>query len=351
PPGSSDRDFYHRFSTHIPSAGYATTTSLIWTKHFDNERIMAVKSPDVPYVDESSLPDPSQPQADFLDTSFFQRTSKERCELPSPASVLEKDARGGGRGTVAFPELNLLVKFDEAVYLRFDEAVTMRAIRQIFRHDEIPVPEIFGWRTYGTMNFIYMSLIHGKTLRDAWPSLTESDITKICTQLSHVVSSLRSITRGSTQKVIGSISGGPVTDKYFKPDYEGGPFANAHDFHDWVYAAATRQQPGPDMVIPEPYQAYRDSFDDQSKIYLTHGDLTLGNIIVACAAGSWKIVGIVDWEQSGWYPEYWEYCKLYFGVESHHQWRKAGWADKVIPGACFDQVFLALAEYTSWRGF
>ncbi|EME80733.1 uncharacterized protein MYCFIDRAFT_35254 [Pseudocercospora fijiensis CIRAD86] len=267
----------------------------------------------MPFVDESSLPDASQPQADFLDTSFFQGHS--------------------------------------ADYLKFDEAVTMRAMRQIFRNDEIPVPEIFGWRTYNAHNFVYMSLIHGQTLRKAWPSLTEADQARICEQLSSVVSSLRSITRGPTEKVIGSISGGPVTDKYFKPDYEGGPFAKICDFHDWIYAAATRQQPGPDMVIPEPYQAYRDSFDDNSKIYFTHGDLSLDNIIVACTNGSWSIVGIVDWEQSGWYPEYWEYCKLYFGVEDQHPWRTDGWADKVISGTCFDDVLFALAEYTSWRGY
>lgn len=180
----------------------ARTTSLVSTQHFDNERVMAVKSLTVPCVDESSLPDPSQPQADFLDTSFFQSTSGETYELPSPASVLEKDARGGGRGTVAIPELNLLVKFDQAAYLRFDEAVTLRAIHA-FPNGEIPVPELFGWRTHGSMKFIYMSLMEGKTLRVAWPSLTEPDKAGICEQLSRIIASLQSIKRASEDHWIG----------------------------------------------------------------------------------------------------------------------------------------------------
>lgn len=26
-----------------------------------------------------------------------------------------------------------------------------------------------------------------------------------------------------------------------------------------------------------------------------------------------KITGIIDWEFAGWFPEYWEYTKMYFG--------------------------------------
>lgn len=89
---------------------------------------------------------------------------------------------------------------------------------------------------------------------------------------------------------------------------------------------------------------YRDFLPDHGKVVFTHGDLTLGNIILS---DSHKIEGIIDWEQAGWYPEYWEYCKLLYGVEYNHEWREAGWVDKIMRS--FDDEWIAFSEYSLWR--
>jgi hypothetical protein len=39
-----------------------------------------------------------------------------------------------------------------------------------------------------------------------------------------------------------------------------------------------------------------------------------------------KIVVIIDWHQSGWYPDYWEFCKAVFTAEIDGEWM-----DKYIP--------------------
>jgi aminoglycoside phosphotransferase len=96
-----------------------------------------------------------------------------------------------------------------------------------------------------------------------------------------------------------------------------------------------------------PPDPYRSLLPDTSKICLTHGDLNLGNIIIFGSPGSRKISGIVDWEQSGWYPEYWEYCKLLFADPYTEEWRRDGWADKVMK--CYDNEWTAFSEYTIWR--
>ena len=49
-----------------------------------------------------------------------------------------------------------------------------------------------------------------------------------------------------------------------------------------------------------------------------------------------KIVALIDWEQSGWYLEYWERCKAFYTAEVHGEWM-----DKYIPlfldePACLD---------------
>ncbi len=147
---------------------------------------------------------------------------------------------------------------------------------------------------------------------------------------------------------LGSVSRGPVQDRFFHFDYVEGPFLAIKSFQDWLLAAATRQRvrPGEEVVVLD--GLYRDWLPDTGNICLTHGDLTIDNIIVLSEEhGAYHITGIIDWEQAGWYPEYWEYFKLYYGVEIDHKWRTEGWADKVMKP--FEDEFIAVAEYFLWR--
>ncbi|KAH8200232.1 hypothetical protein TruAng_005624 [Truncatella angustata] len=219
----------------------------------------------------------------------------------------------------------------------------MRAVKRAFPNNEVPVPEVFGWRRYGDKCFIYMSLIPGKTLREGWPALTEVDKKSICNDLAQIIVALRQVSQGSSNTFIGSISHGTVQDRFFQHDYEDGPFTTVKSFNDWLLAAATRTRPGPEGITGP----YRDLLPDTGHVYFTHGDLTLGNIIISGGTNSQRIVGIVDWEQAGWYPEYWEYCKLLYGVEYTHEWRSAGWAETITEP--YETEWFAFAEYSSWR--
>lgn len=44
------------------------------------------------------------------------------------------------------------------------------------------------------------------------------------------------------------------------------------------------------------------------EIVFTHGDFRPPNIIVKDG----RVSAIIDWELSGWYPEYWEFAKAFF---------------------------------------
>lgn len=70
---------------------------------------------------------------------------------------------------------------------------------------------------------------------------------------------------------------------------------------------------------------------DTARICLTHGDLHLGNILVVVSQDGDEpkitISGIVDWEQAGWYPEYWEYCKAMIVGPYGDDWRENGWVN------------------------
>ena len=98
--------------------------------------------------------------------------------------------------------------------------------------------------------------------------------------------------------------------------------------------------------------ALRDLLPDDAKIYFSHGDLTLTNIIVAppdpdCPSPR-RLAGIIDWEQAGWYPEHWEYCKMLYAVNKNHLWRSDGWVDQIVKPC--ENEYWAFQNYTLWRG-
>ena len=74
---------------------------------------------------------------------------------------------------------------------------------------------------------------------------------------------------------------------------------------------------------------WRQLLDDNSPIVLTHGDLHQSNIIVSATSPAY-VLAIVDWEQSGRYPDYWEYCKTVYTVYESDDWRSAGWIDSIL---------------------
>lgn len=143
-----------------------------------------------------------------------------------------------------------------------------------------------------------------------------------------------------------------MQDRFFKPDHERGPFTSIKTFHDWMFATATRQHPQDDndeiQHLNHPHML-RDLLPDTAiGIYFTHGDLTLGNIMVSGTPGSFDIAGILDWEQAGWYPEYWEYCKMHFAAGLDHEWSENNWPDEILEP--HEDAYFAFSQYTLWRG-
>jgi Ser/Thr protein kinase RdoA (MazF antagonist) len=89
---------------------------------------------------------------------------------------------------------------------------------------------------------------------------------------------------------------------------------------------------------------------DTARICLTHGDLHLGNILVIISSDEprqVRISGIVDWEQAGWYPEYWEYCKAMIVGPYGDEWRDAGFIHLALPA--YEPEFEAFEQYWSWK--
>lgn len=70
-------------------------------------------------------------------------------------------------------------------------------------------------------------------------------------------------------------------------------------------------------TLPDPY---RFLMPDSGLITLTHGDLHRGNILVSSTSPP-RVIAILDWEQAGWYPDYWKYCKACYTSMYNGEWR------------------------------
>ena len=82
-----------------------------------------------------------------------------------------------------------------------------------------------------------------------------------------------------------------------------GPFDNVDAFHDSITEHLRPRTRDAWRRVAEPLH------NRPHNIVLTHGDLAAWNILVD--EKTHRLVGIIDWEYSGWYPEYWEYaCAL-----------------------------------------
>ncbi|KAI1771437.1 kinase-like domain-containing protein [Hypoxylon cercidicola] len=254
---------------------------------------------------------PSAENIVFRESSFFKRNNT---DLPSPNEIREEDikvngirARSHRPPPILYEELGLVVKYGSVITIA--EAQCLWYFNQHMK-DAVPTPELFGWCQDDGETFIYMEFVDGDTLEDAWPSLSSEDQDLICGQLRTCVEAWRSLRQETEPYYIGHIGRQGVGDIIFSDqgDAQAGPFENLTQFHDFFARYSCRLHPewDPRREFPE----LAGSTDDRPVVF-THADLDRSNIIISPREGESppRVVAIIDWHQSGWYPSGWEWLK------------------------------------------
>jgi aminoglycoside phosphotransferase (APT) family kinase protein len=172
-----------------------------------------------------------------------------------------------------------------------------------------------------------MERVQGEELPRAWKTLTEAELESIFAQLRAFFHELHALTPPPGTGVESCVGGSLYDSRLPRGNPRFGPFKTIQEFHLWL-----RRDLEPEHLKDRPKdQDWHDAMDMMrlqdgpwpvSKF--AHGDLNPCNVIVR----EGKVVGIIDWEFSGWYPPYWEYTSAWFGNITRTEWQ--GLLDKIL---------------------
>ncbi|CAG8959370.1 hypothetical protein HYFRA_00001268 [Hymenoscyphus fraxineus] len=176
------------------------------------------------------------------------------------------------------------------------------ALTLVHNHTSIPAPRPIDLIVTSNGTYLISSRINGVGAGYALDECSDEEMHVIAQDLRKYIAELRTIQRKPDSTfAISNPSGGPCLD--YRIDVSPvGPFRTEKDFSD-----SLRLGGAPDVVHRDDHQ-----------IVFTHADINLRNVILRDG----RIEGIVDWENAGWYPEYWEYTKCRFGVRFSKRWLK-----------------------------
>lgn len=186
------------------------------------------------------------------------------------------------------------------------EAEALRYVRQ---HTTIPVPKVYASVNGFGYNYFLMEKVKGDCLLDKWAELTDDQRDVIATQLQDYIAQLRRLHSPYGQKICAA-NGGQLWDARITCTTRVGPFDDESTFNDtivkWAEVFLDR------TILDE----IRSRMRNDHRICFTHGDLAARNLIVKDG----RISGVIDWGNSGWYPEHWELVKVMWYPELDKTW-------------------------------
>lgn len=179
---------------------------------------------------------------------------------------------------------------DHKEWLGYDVPTT----NYVREHTTIPVVQESRYWQGNESHFILMKTVPGESLDVAMDSgrVTLSDLERLAREVVGYLVELRKHTRPTPQ----SVTGAKVRDLFFRKDWETDTFEE--DKEEW-WARVKPQLKCNDTTAA----ALKESYHHQAPYVLTHGDLNTNNIMVKDG----QLTGIIDWELSGFYPDWWEW--------------------------------------------
>lgn len=246
----------------------------------------------------------------------FIRRFLTRLALRTTAKLYTRD------GLVVPISKTKIVKTGRRIHLT--EGATMRYLAE---ETSIPVPKVYCSFLHKNRAYIVMERIRGDELPKAWKSLSEEALESIFAQLRLYIQELRSLTPPPGTGVESCVGGSLYDSRIARGNPRFGPFKTIQEFHFWLRGDSRPE----DLEGRKKDQDWHDAVEMMRQQdgpwpppKFTHCDLNPSNVLVR----NGKVVGIIDWEFSGWYPYYWEYTSAWYGNLTRTHWQ--GLLDKFL---------------------
>lgn len=202
--------------------------------------------------------------------------------------------------------------------LRASEAIAVKVTRDVDNITEytsmqylwdqkpsIPAPRPLGLVKMGKFYLIFMTFISGLDLEEAWPQLEDHQKRDISSQLDVILSDLRSLPFPKNQS-LGGVQGEGCKDARRNIRASSTPIMSPKEFEDFIFSNPNCGS----SVYLKFLRSFCPSDQPVPECVFTHGDIRPANIkVTQNEDGSWKVLGRMDWEYSGFYPAYWESLK------------------------------------------
>ncbi|PWY80248.1 kinase-like protein [Aspergillus sclerotioniger CBS 115572] len=191
-------------------------------------------------------------------------------------------------------------------------------LQMVERSTSIPVPRAIDVLETPRFGYMLMTCVPGHPIGQMLDSMSDEQVKQAVVDLKRYVSELRQIPSNNTEFRICNSQGSGILDwRLADSQREELRFKSEADFNKYLT----------DPFWEDIRRRAAKSHNIQHQIVFTHADLNPGNIL----ADNGRITGIVDWENAGWFPEYWEYTKAHFSVRGFQRWL-ADVIDEVFEG-------------------
>jgi hypothetical protein len=197
--------------------------------------------------------------------------------------------------------------------------------------DTVHVPKLYAMYRMSSNGHLclIMERLEGELLEAVWPTLGEDEKSAICDALKDVVGAIRKVHHPG---FYGSVGRGPVPYHLFH-SAEGdtaicGPFNSESEFNAGfvgrlraIWATNMRHSFKADF-----YERRLDTMLRGHEPVFSHSDLQRKNVLVRRVQDQQNLgstcfeVAVIDWEEAGWYPSYWEYSVVFVAFEWDDDW-------------------------------
>ncbi|KFY91877.1 hypothetical protein V498_05278 [Pseudogymnoascus sp. VKM F-4517 (FW-2822)] len=248
----------------------------------------------------ASFLEPGQSSQTLLDQDNLMKTIKRM--LAQPEKLWEDPIRG----VVLKCNDDLAVK----VVRGYNDPTEYTSMQYLAEHaPDIPAPKPHGFVKLGTIHVIFMTFIPSTTLEKVWADLTDINKASIQHELNEIFLKLRKLRKSSEQR-LGGLNGEGVKKDFMFGHRSSEVMTTAAEFEDFQFSACPRAS--------KSWVTYLRGFlpVPSENCVFTHGDVWMANIMVKLDSDSndYIVSGIIDWENSGFYPESQESIRLLSGL-------------------------------------